>query len=398
MLIPTLDDVRAWDRQDALNPCRAAFDLPPDIIYLDGNSLGPPPRTAAPALASLAAGAWGTGLIRSWSDAGWMEAPYRIGAKIARLIGAAPDEVVVADSTSVTLFKLVAAALRLRPGRPEILTEANNFPTDRHVADGLADLLPGTRVRTVPRAEIATAIGPQTAALLLCHVDYRGGQRHDMAGLTQAAHAAGAVTVWDLSHSVGAIPLDLSTAGADMAVGCGYKFLNGGPGAPAFAFLARHLQPQARSPIQGWIGHADPFGFSDIYAPAPGIGRFLSGTPGILGLAALEAGVDQFLTADPAQLWTKSARLFDLFASLAAARCPSIELLTPRDPALRGSHISFRHPGAQPIMQALISRGVIGDFRPPNVLRFGLTPLYTRYEEVWRAVEALAERIGAPPT
>jgi kynureninase len=386
----TLADAQAWDERDALAHHRAAFSLPADVIYLDGNSLGPPPRGAAPALERMVRGAWGNGLIRSWDAAGWMDAPARVGGKIARLIGAADDEVIVADSTSVTLFKLVAAALRLRPDRHVLLTEAGNFPTDRHVADGISGLMPGIEVRTVPATGLAAAIGSDTAVLLLCHVHYRGGERHDMAALTRAAHAAGALTVWDLSHSVGAVAVNLHAAGADMAVGCGYKFLNGGPGAPAFAYVARALQPMAQSPIQGWIGHAAPFAFSDIYQPGDGMKRFLSGTPGIAGLTALEAGVDQFLTADPALLFSKSAALFDLFAALAAQTSRSLELLTPTQAQLRGSHISFRHANAGALMAALIARGVIGDFRPPDVLRFGLTPLYTRFEDIWRAVQVLA--------
>jgi kynureninase len=387
----TLSDIQRMDAEDPLAHHRAAFNLPAGVIYLDGNSLGPPPNATAPALNALITEAWGRGLIRSWTSAGWMDAPARIGAKIAPIIGAAPDEVIIADSTSVTLFKLAAAGCRLRQGRPEILIEADNFPTDRHIVDGLATLIPGLTVRTVPPEAIAEAIGPRTACCVLCHVHYRSGVRHDMQAITQAAHAAGALAIWDLSHSAGAIPVHLNAAEADMAVGCGYKFLNGGPGAPAFAYVARHLQEAARSPIQGWIGHAAPFGFSDIYEPAPGMHRFLTGTPGILGLTALEAGIDHFRTADRSHLWAKSARMFDLFAELAAEYCPALQLLTPGNPAHRGSHISFRDPKAEAVMQRLVAQGIIGDYRPPNVLRFGLTPLYTRFEDIWHAVAALAK-------
>jgi kynureninase len=388
----TLDEVRARDRQDPLRPQRDAFNLPPGLIYLDGNSLGPPPRRASERVADVVQTEWGQGLIRSWDDAGWIAAPARIGAKIAGLIGAAADEVTVADSTSVNLFKLLAAAARLRPGRRTILLEADNFPTDRHVAQGVAETL-GLRVLAVPAAQLADAADADTAAMLLCHVHYRTGARHDMAALTRTAHASGALAVWDLSHSAGAIPVDLHAAGADMAAGCGYKFLNGGPGAPAFLFVARHLQAAARQPLQGWIGHADPFGFSDRYAPAPGIGRFLTGTPGILGLAALEAGADQYLTANAAHLHEKSARMFTLFAVLADERCPSLRLLTPRDPTRRGSHISFSHPNAAALMRSLLAQNIIGDYRPPDVLRFGLTPLYTSFEEIWLAVDMMANLI-----
>jgi kynureninase len=381
------------DARDPLRHHRGAFALPEGVIYLDGNSLGPPPRQAGARMDRLVSEEWGRGLIRSWDDAGWLTAPGRVGGKIAQIVGAACDEVIVADSTSVNLFKLLAASLRLRPGRPEILLEAENFPTDRHVADGLAALVPGVTVRAVPGAGLAGALGPQTAAVLLCHVHYRSGARHDMAALCTAARAAGAISVWDVSHSAGAIPVALNAAGADMAAGCGYKFLNGGPGAPAFLYVARALQSEARSPVQGWIGHAEPFGFSDKYAPAPGVSRFLSGTPGILGLAALEAGVDQYLTADAGALHAKSAGMFTLFADLVAARCPGLALLTPPEAALRGSQIAFRHPNAGAVMQALAARGIIGDFRPPDILRFGLTPLYTTFEEIWLAGDALVKEV-----
>ena len=388
----TLAEARRCDKQDSLRHLRAAFQLPRGVIYLDGNSLGPLPRATPGRLDAVVRQDWGNGLIRSWQDAGWMDAPTRVGGKIARLIGASPDEVVAADSTSINLFKLLAAAARLRPkagprGRRKILIEAGSFPTDRHVADGVAALLPDVEVVAVAASELAGALDADTAVLLLCDVHYCSGARHDMTALTRAAHAVGALALWDLSHSVGAVPVDLHAAGADMAVGCGYKYLNGGPGAPAFLFVARPLQADARSPLQGWIGHAAPFGFSEFYVPAEGVGRFLAGTPGVLGLAALECGVDLMLSADPASVWEKSARLFDLFARRAAARCPALRLLTPADARRRGSHIAFQHDGAAVAMEALIAAGVIGDFRPPDVLRFGLTPLYTRYEDVWRTVD-----------
>jgi kynureninase len=385
----SLAEVRHWDKTDPLRDQRDLFALPDGVIYLDGNSLGPLPHATRDRLARVVADEWGRGLIRSWDDAGWMAAPARTGAKIAGILGAAPDEVIVADSTSVILFKLAAAAIAARPGRTKLLTEAGNFPTDRHVLDGLASLLPGLRVVTAPAAALADALDEDTALLLLCHVHYRSGARHDMAALSAAAQRRGAISLWDVSHSVGAIPIDVTASGADMAAGCGYKFLNGGPGAPAFAYVARRLHAGLRSPLQGWIGHAEPFGFSDLYEPAPGVGRLLSGTPGVLGLAALDSGIDVFLGVDPGLLWAKSARLFDLFADLAAANCPHLSVLTPAEPACRGSHISFRCTNAAAIMRALIVRGIIGDFRPPDVLRFGLTPLYMRYEDVWRTVDAL---------
>jgi kynureninase len=395
----TLAEVRRWDKEDSLRPLRAAFRLPPGVIYLDGNSLGPLPRTTPRRLDAVVRQEWGHGLIRSWQEAGWIDAPARVGGKIARLIGAAPEEVVVADSTSINLFKLLAASVRLQPAagtgaRRKILIEAGSFPTDRHVADGVAALLPDVEVVAVAPAALPGALDAATSVLLLCDVHYRSGVRHDMAALTRAAHAVGALAVWDLSHSAGAVKVDLHAAGADMAVGCGYKFLNGGPGAPAFLYVARALQAAARSPLQGWIGHAAPFGFSEFYAPAEGMGRFLAGTPGVLGLAALACGVDLMLTADAAAVWQKSARLFDLFAARMSRRCAGLQLITPADARLRGSHIAFRYDGAEAVMAALIAEGVIGDFRPPDVLRFGLTPLYTRYEDVWRAVEVIAEIVG----
>ena len=271
--------------------------------------------------------------------------------------------------------------------------EADNFPTDRHAAEGLARLLPQLRIVTAPAAELAGSVDADTAVLLLCHVHFRSGARHNMSALSAAAHQAGALALWDVSHSAGAVELALAAEGADMAVGCGYKFLNGGPGAPAFIYVASHLQQQARSPLQGWIGHADPFGFSDRYTPAPGMVRFLTGTPPVLGLAALEAGIDLFLNVDQAAIWEKSARLFDLFAARAALLCPGLELLTPRAVSARGSHIAFAHARAADIMRLLIAGGIIGDFRPPNILRFGLTPSYTRYEDIILAVDALAEAI-----
>lgn len=395
---PTLEDVRRWDKDDRLRAHREAFALPAGVTYLDGNSLGPLPHAARERLARVVLEEWGQGLIRSWDEAGWMTAPARVGARIAAIVGASPDEVIVADSTSVNLFKLCAAAVALRPGRTKLLTEDGNFPTDRHVLEGLARLIPGLQVETASAETLADTVDEDTAVLLLCHVHYCSGARHDMTALTRAARRVGAIVVWDLSHSAGAVQVNLNENGAEMAVGCGYKFLNGGPGAPAFLYVARHLQAEARSPLQGWIGHAFPFGFSDRYEPAPGIGRFLAGTPGVLGLAGLEAGVETFLAADFRALWAKSTRLFDLFAELAERRCPALELVTPRDPIKRGSQISFRYANAQAVMQALVARGVIGDYRPPDLLRFGLTPLYMRFEDVWTAVNALAEMLDQTTT
>ena len=389
----TLNEVRAWDADDPLRGFRARFVLPPGVIYLDGNSLGPAPAATKARLDTAIEQEWGVGLIRGWNDADWIGGPARVGSKIAGLIGAAANEVIVADSTSVNLFKLLAAALDARPGRRVILTEAGNFPTDLYVAQGLASLLPGVEVRAVAREAVERSIDGEVAVVLLTHVHYKSAERWDMAAITARAQAAGALALWDLSHSAGAVEIDLRASGADLAVGCGYKYLNGGPGAPAFLFVAERLHDALRSPLSGWMGHAAAFDFIDDYRPAAGIERFLCGTPPILGLLALEVGVDLALEADTGAVADKSARLWDLFTDRIEARCGEhgFKLLTRRDPARRGSHVSYAHPEGYRIMQALIARGVIGDFRDPDVLRFGITPLYLGYEDVWRAVESLHE-------
>jgi kynureninase len=390
----TLEQARRLDKHDALAAHRDAFDLPAGVIYLDGNSLGPLPRQSSTRVAEVMREEWGRGLIRSWSQAGWFAAQTRIGDKIGRIIGAAPGETVVADSTSVNLFKLMVAGARLRPGRGKIVLEEGDFPTDFYMAEAASRVLPGVRV---VRGALSDCIDDDTALVALCHVQYRGGRRHDMAAVTRAVHAAGALVLWDLSHSAGAVPVDLGGCGADLAAGCGYKFLNGGPGAPAYLFVARHLHGQIETPLPGWFGHRAPFDFSPAYVAAEGAAQFQCGTASILALAALESGVDHFLGLDQAALFAKAALLFSHFADLAATRCPALTLITPRDAGARGSHIAFTHPEADAIMRALIARGVIGDFRPPDVLRFGLTPLYVGFENVWRAVEALAELTPAAP-
>ncbi|MEA3053455.1 MAG: kynureninase [Sphingomonadales bacterium] len=384
----TLEQVRALDAADPLRPLRDRFVLPEGVVYLDGNSLGALPRAAIERQRALVEEEWGSELIRSWNTRGWIEAPQRVGAKIAGLIGAKPNEVIVADSTSVNLFKLIVAAAALAPGRRQLLSEAGNFHTDLHIASGAAELA-GLGLDIVERDEIESAIGPDTNLLLLTHVHFKAGYRFDMAEVTARAKAAGALTLWDLSHSAGAVPLDLNRDGAELAVGCGYKYLNGGPGAPAFLYVAEPLQERLISPLRGWMGHAQPFAFTDEYRPAPGIDRFLAGTPPMLSLAALESGIESFADADMDALWAKSIALFDLFAELVEAHCPELECISPRDPERRGSHISFRHSNAFELCQALISDKVIGDFRAPDVARFGLTPLYLGFEDVWTAVERL---------
>ena len=387
-----LQDALRLDAGDALAAFRGRFDLPDGIIYLDGNSLGAMPAAAADRVAQVMRAEWGQGLIRSWNAADWIGAPQRIGGKIARLIGACDDEVIVADSTSVNLHKLLSAALAAPPGRQIILAEQGGFPTDLYIAQGLAADRPSCVVRALPWAEIAAAADARTI-VLLTHVHYKTGARHDLAAVTRAMQAKGAMVVWDLAHSAGALELDLNKAGAELAVGCGYKYLNGGPGAPAFLYVARHLQSALRSPLSGWMGHAAPFAFADDYAAAAGIEKFLCGTPPILGMAALECGVDMFLQADMAAVARKSAMLCDLFIAWAEAHCAGmgLTLLTPRAAAGRGSHVSFAHRGGYAVMQALIARGVIGDFRDPDVMRFGFAPLYVGYVDVWRAVQALRE-------
>jgi kynureninase len=384
----TLAEARAADAADPLRGLRERFHLPDGLIYLDGNSLGPLPKNVAADQRDVVERQWGEGLIRSWNQAGWIDAPQRVGAKIASLIGAKPHEVLVTDSTSVNLFKLLVAAARLSD-RKTLLSESGNFHTDLYIASGAADLL-GLNLDIAPRAEIEDRIGADTNVLLLTHVHYKTAERFDMARITAKAREAGTTTIWDLSHSAGAVPLHLNDSGAELAIGCGYKYLNGGPGAPAFLYIAEHLQERLLSPLRGWMGHAEPFAFTDDYRPAAGIGRFLAGTPPILGLAALESGLAAFEGVTMERLWTKSIALFDVLYGLMERKCPDFACITPRGPEQRGSHISFAHPNSFEICQALIAAEVIGDFRAPDVIRFGLTPLYLGFEDVWHGVDRLA--------
>jgi kynureninase len=390
----TLEDAQALDAADPLAFARQRFRLPDGIIYLDGNSLGALPVATAERLAHVTTREWGDDLIASWNKHDWIDAPARIAAKLAPIAGAKPNELLIADSTSVCLFKLLAAAVQARPGRRTILTQQRNFPTDLYVAQGLAEML-GLTLRAVPAEEVVGAIDADTAVVTLTHVDYRSASIHDMAAINAAAHAAGALNVWDLSHSAGAIALDLKGTGCDLAVGCGYKYLNGGPGAPAFLFVAERLQGELRPPLQGWFGHADPFAFDDDYRPADGILRFLTGTPSILALAALDAGLATFDGIAMPGVEAKARRLSRLFIAEVEARCGGeLRLASPRDPAQRASHVVFAHPQGYAMMQALIARGVIGDFRAPDLMRFGFTPLFTRFADVWRAAEILGEIVA----
>jgi kynureninase len=387
----TPEEARQLDAVDSLAFARERLRLPDGIIYLDGNSLGALPKAAPAVLAETAERQWGEDLIASWNKHGWIDWSTRIAAKLAPIVGAKPSELLIADSTSVCLFKLLAAAAKARPDRKTILTQKRNFPTDLYVAQGLADML-GLRVKAVDPDEVIGAIDSDTAVVTLTHVDYRSAAFYDIRGINEAAHAAGALTVWDLSHSAGAVELDLDGSGCDLAVGCGYKYLNGGPGAPAFIFVAEDLQDQVANPLQGWMGHAEPFAFVDDYRPARGMLKFLTGTPSILALAALEAGLDTFDGISMASVQGKSRRLSQLFVDEVEARCGSqVRLASARDPAQRGSHVVFAHPSGYAVMQALIARGVIGDFRAPDLMRFGFCPLYNRFEEMVCAAETLAD-------
>ncbi len=389
-----LDRARELDRADPLGEYRAQFDLPEGVIYLDGNSLGALPRATPDRLAEVVGGEWGDGLIRSWNSANWIDLPQRVGAKIAPLVGAAPHEVIAADSTSVNLFKLIAAALAMKPGRKVILSEPGNFPTDLYMIAGLEAQGLATR-RLAPREGLAEALDGDVALLLLTHVHYKTGEIHDMAALTRAAHAAGALVLWDLSHSAGALPVPLNACEADFAVGCGYKYLNGGPGAPAFAFVAERHHDALQQPLTGWMGHAAPFAFIDDYAPAPGVARLLCGTPPILGLAALEVGVDIVAEIGVDRLYAKSQALSEVFLEALRERGVALDLASPADAGQRGSQLSFRHPNAYALSQALIARGVIGDFRDPDILRLGFAPAYLRFEDIAEAARHLAEVLAS---
>jgi kynureninase len=384
--------VRNWDTNDPLRALRDRFELPANVVYLDGNSLGALPRATRQRIAHVVAQEWGAGLIRSWNDCDWIGAPRRVGDKIAGLIGAAPGEVIVADSTSANLFKLISVALAARPGRREVLSEPGNFPSDLYVIDGALRGMADRSVRLEPAHRLVDCIGEDTALVVLTQVHYKSAAMHDMRAITARAHEKGALVLWDLSHSAGALHVDLNGCDADFAVGCGYKYLNGGPGAPAFLFVARRHQASCRSPLSGWMGHERPFDFVDDYAPAAGIERFLCGTPPILGLLSLECGVDLLLEAGTAALQAKSEQLCQLFIALVQEMCGDrLQLLSPADPRQRGSHLAYAHPNGYAVMRALIDRGVIGDFRAPDTLRFGFAPLYTRYEDVWQAVVTLRD-------
>ena len=395
----TRADCLARDAQDPLAPLRERFDLPPGLIYLDGNSLGARPRAALERAQQVVAREWGRDLITSWNTAGWFDMPKRLGERLGPLIGAAPGEVAVTDTTSLNLFKALAAAVRIQetaqPARRVIVTERSNFPTDIYMAEGLSEWLDrGYRVRLVDSVEeLPDAIDADCAVVMLTHVNYRTGHQHDMAMLTRHAHQNGALIVWDLAHSAGAVPVDLNVSEADFAVGCTYKYLNGGPGSPAFIWVPRRHQAAFSHPLTGWWSHARPFAMAHGFAPADGIGRALCGTQPVVSLALVECGLEVFEQTDMAAIRAKSLALTDLFIELVETTCARhpLGLVTPREHARRGSHVSFTHPHGYAVMAALIARGVVGDYREPEIMRFGFTPLYTRYVDVWDAVAILKE-------
>lgn len=399
--IPDLAAVEAMDAADPLRPMRDRFVLPEGLIYLDGNSLGAASPAAINEAAVAANQEWGQDLIRSWNTAGWFDMPVELGDRIGRLIGAAAGQTVVADTTSINIYKALHAAMGLRPGRSVIVAEGGSFPTDLYIAEGVASSRPGTQIRLegVDAAAIEDLIDDKVAVVLVNQVNYKTGELRDMAALTAKAQQAGALIVWDLCHSAGALPVDLDGANADFAVGCTYKYLNGGPGAPAFIYVAKRHQAEARQPLSGWWGHARPFAFEQGFDADAGIRRFQCGTQPILSLRALKGALDVWDDVDMAALRTKSIALCDLFIALVEAKCADhgLTLESPRDGAKRGSQVSFAHKDAYQIMQALIERGVIGDFRAPATLRFGFTPLYVSYMDVLRAVETLEDilRSGA---
>lgn len=393
----TLDTVRALDSDDPLRHFRDRFVLPDGLIYLDGNSLGAMPKAVPERVASMLNEEWGRHLIGGWLQDGWMEKPLALGDRLARLVGAGEGEVAVVDTTSVNLFKLLSAALAMRPDRTVILSNTENFPTDLYMAQGLIEQLGGRHeLRLVSEESIEDAIDERVAVVMLTETNFKTGAVFDMGAITRAAHAAGALTLWDLAHSAGAFPVDLNGSAADFAVGCSYKYLNAGPGGPAWLFVARRHQDAARQPLTGWLGHDRPFDFDLEYRPAGGIRRHVCSSPGILGLVVFEAALDQMLEADMGTIREKSVALGDLFIRLVEQECADagFRLISPRDAGLtppwgRGSQVSFTHPQGYGIVQALIARGVIGDFRDPDVMRFGFAPLYQRYEDVWEAVRHL---------
>jgi kynureninase len=386
----SLDHCIALDQSDPLAHCKTRFQLPEGVIYLDGNSLGAMPKTVPPRMTRAIEQEWAVGLIRSWNDADWYPAPQRVGARIAKLIGAQAHEVIVADSISVNLFKILVAGLRLRPDRRKILGELGNFPTDGYIASGVAELMQAEFVAKEGQ-DILAAIDESVAIVSLTHVNYKSGRRYDMAAVTKRAHEVGALVVWDLAHTAGAMPCDLNGCDADFAVGCGYKYLNGGPGAPAFVYVAQQHHTALDQPLKGWHGHARPFAFVDGYEAGKGMDQMLVGTASQLSLISLEAALEAFDDVDMQVLRQKSEALTDLFIKLVDQELSAygFGLASPREAAQRGSQVALTHPEAYAIMQATIARGVIGDFRAPDILRFGFASLYVGFADVWHTIAHL---------
>lgn len=389
-----------WDAQDPLAPVRSRFVLPDGMIYLDGNSLGPPTVDSAQALHDFATDQWAAHLIGGWRSDGWMDAPVRLGAAVAHYIGADADEVAVADSTTINLYKMVHAALRLRPDRRVLVAADEDFPTDTYVIDSIASQV-GAVVRRCDPQSMASLDFSDVAAVVCSHVHFRTGVVNDLAGITAAAHAGGAVAVWDLSHSAGALAVTVNTDRVDLAVGCTYKYLNGGPGSPAYCFVARRHHADLSQPITGWLGHADPFAFEASYRPASGVQRLVTGTPSVASLVALERGLAATADVDIHQSRSKAVALTQLFIEVLQGNTsagPSnslLSLVSPGDPHKRGNHVSFAHPNAYAIVQALIARGVIGDFRAPDVMRFGFAPAYLRFVDAFDAATHLNEVLAS---
>ncbi|RUX30349.1 kynureninase [Mesorhizobium sp. M2A.F.Ca.ET.042.01.1.1] len=399
--IPDLAEVEAMDAADPLRPLRDRFVLPEGVIYLDGNSLGAASINVFNEIETAAKQEWAQDLIRAWNTAGWFDMPVKLGDRLGRLIGAAPGQTVVCDTTSINIYKVLHAALAMRPDRPVIVAEGDSFPTDLYMAEGVSSTRPGTvlRLEGVDAPTIEELIDDRVAVILVNHVNYKSGRLRDMAALTRKAHDAGALIVWDLCHTAGALPVDLDGSNADFAIGCTYKYLNGGPGAPAFIYGATRHHPHISQPLSGWWGHARPFAFEQGYAAGSGIRRFLCGTQPVLSMRALKGSLDLWDEVDMTAVREKSVAMTDLFIRLVEARCGAfgLQLESPRNGAERGSQVSFAHPHGYQVMRALIERGVIGDFRAPSTVRFGFTPLYVGYRDVWDAVEVLEDilRTGA---
>lgn len=393
----TLEQCRAWDQADELADLRQQFDLPEGTLYLDGNSLGAMPKDALARAQDVIRREWGVDLINSWNKNDWWTLPTRLGDLLAPLVGAGTGEAIVTDTTSLNLFKVVANAVAIQrrkaPERKVILAERDAFPTDLYMIQGLSEFLDqGYVLRLIDRPEdLAGALNEQTAAVVLSHVNYRTGYLYDMPAVTAQVHERGALVIWDLCHSIGAVPIDLKNSDADFAVGCTYKYLNGGPGSPAMVWAHPRHGDDFRQPLSGWWGHARPFDMAPEYAPAQGIRSFLCGTQPIVSMSLVACGVDVFLRTDMQKIRRKSLALTDLFIQLVEQECAGqdLTLVTPLDHKYRGSHVSYRHPQGYAVVQALIARGVIGDYREPEVMRFGVTPLYLSHCDIWQAVQHL---------